>query len=81
MSLTTKSPSVPVVLAIRLAIGAPAILTGAVRRRVVKVSTSGRVEASRWSLTSQLRHWSASPSARRWIGRCTKGIGFAGSEM
>src|SRR6185369_10422405 len=76
MTFTTQSASVPLVEAVRLTIGWPLILTGAVRTSEAKARTSGRPEASRWSLTNHCAQ--AAPLAR--TGRGMNGTGLAGSD-
>src|SRR5713101_2975590 len=80
MSLTTQSESVPLVEAIRLAMGWPLIFIGAVSVSETKDMTSGRPETPRWSSTSHCFHgtFSAKPTGK--LGRPLKGTGLAGSE-
>src|SRR5450759_5728617 len=80
MSLTTQSESVPLGEATRRATGRPRIFTGVVRTSDTKATTSGRPEASRWSVTSHsLQLWPLSILFGT-IGRAWKGTGLAGSE-
>src|SRR4029077_5213355 len=80
MSLTTQSESVPLVEAMRLAMGWPLIFIGAVRVSDTNEMTSGRPETSRWSLVSQVRQgtFPANPTGK--LGRPLNGTGLAGSE-
>src|SRR5580658_7237363 len=81
MSLTTQSESVPLVEAMRLAMGWPLIFTGAVRTSEVKVRTSGRPEGSRWASTNHCAQVRPRAYPMGWLGRARKGTGLAGSEM
>src|SRR5262244_1188871 len=81
MTFTTQSESVPLVEAIRLAIGWPLIFTGAVKTSETKARTSGRPEASRCSSTSHRHHVSSFVYPVGRFGRARNGTGFAGSEM
>src|SRR5260370_36571531 len=80
MSLTTQSESVPLVEAIKLAMGWPLIFTGAFRTSEMNTATSGRPDASRWSLVSQVRQGTLPAKPTGKLGRPLKGTGFAGSE-
>src|SRR5258708_31040847 len=80
MSLTTQSESVPLVEAIKLAMGWPLIFTGAVSVSEIKATTSGRPETSRWSLVSQVRQGTLPAKPTGKLGRPLKGTGLAGSE-
>src|SRR5713226_1395200 len=80
MSLTTQSESVPLVDAIRLAIGWPVIFIGAVSVFETKEMTSGRPETPRWSSTSHCFQGTFSAKPTGWLGRPLKGTGLAGSE-
>src|SRR2546427_11723437 len=80
MSLTTQSESVPLVDAIRLAIGWPLIFIGAVSVSETKEMTSGRPETPRWSSTSHCFHGTFSAKPTGWLGRPLKGTGLAGQE-
>src|ERR1700676_5453267 len=81
ISFTTQSESVPLVEAIKLAIGWPLIFIGEVRVSETKTRTSGRLETSRWSSTSQLAHGTLLAKPIGWLGRPLNGIGLAESEM
>src|ERR1700730_5082367 len=81
INLTTQSESVPLVEAIKLAIGWPLIFIGEVKVSETKIRTSGRLATSRWSSTSQLAHGTLLAKPTGWLGRPLKGIGLAGSEM
>src|SRR3954453_11538362 len=76
ITLTTQSESVPLVEATRLATGCPLIFTGEANTSDTYTSTSGRPEASRWSVTSQ----SPQRDPLACTGREMKGTGLAGSE-
>src|SRR6267378_4062451 len=80
MSLTTQSESVPLVDAIRLAMGWPLIFIGAVSASETNETTSGRPETPRWSSTSHCFHGTFSAKPTGWLGRPLKGTGLAGSE-
>src|SRR2546428_10950866 len=80
MSLTTQSESVPLVEAMRLAMGWPLIFIGAVSVSETKEMTSGRPETPRWSSTSHCFHGTFSAKPTGWLGRPLKGTGLAGSE-
>jgi len=80
MSLTTQSESVPLVEAIRLVMGWPLILIGAVSASETNETTSGRLETARWSSTSHCFHGTFSAKPTGWLGRPLKGTGLAGSE-
>src|ERR1700731_4560488 len=80
MSLTTQSESVPLVEAIKLAMGWPLIFIGAVKVSDTKEITSGRPETSRWSLVSQVRQGTLPAKPTGKLGRPLNGTGLAGSE-
>src|SRR5882724_5002571 len=80
MSLTTQSESVPLVAAIKLAMGWPLIFIRAERVSETNEITSGRPETSRWSSTSHCFQGTFSAKPTGWLGRPLKGTGFAGSE-
>src|SRR5215469_7205421 len=81
MSFTIQSESVPEVEATILAIGWPLIFRGDVRTSEMKVSTSVRPEASRWSSTSHSDQVSGGSYPMGWMGRVRNGTGLDGSEM
>src|ERR1700686_1576448 len=80
MSFTTQSESVPLVDATKLAMGWPLIFIGEVKVSETKTRTSGRLETSRWSSTSQFAHGTLLAKPMGWLGRPLNGIGLAGSE-
>src|SRR5258708_8139358 len=80
MSLTTQSESVPLVEAIKLAMGWPLIFTGAVSVSEIKATTSGRPETSRWSLVSQVRQGTLPAKPTGKLGRPLNGTGLAGTD-
>src|ERR1700686_5694178 len=81
MSFTTQSESVPLVDATKLAMGWPLIFIGEVKVSETKTRTSGRLETSRWSSTSQLAHGTLLAKPMGGLGRPLNGIGLAGAEI